>query len=308
MKRWRILSIGDTGLFLHPAVFPFALYAILLGYGTVWATSVLSILLHETAHALIAAAFKCAPSAVELTPLGAVMLLEDDMKLPPLKRAAMLLSGPAVSLMLAGLSIWLTNIGCLNPSIGRSLFLCNLAIVMMNLLPVLPLDGGRLLHLFLCHAISPRFASNIVRLLGFLTGLALIFLNLAVSVKYGGWNLSLAVAGCSILYSTSIAMMTNKLQELRYFMDRKIALERRGYQPCKLLCVMGNLPLRRILSALPGNRQIFCVVFEPGSMSLLGVIDETQMIQHYLDKSCLTLSEALFLSEKVAKTTKNDTI
>lgn len=308
MKRWRILSIGNTGLFLQPAVFPFALYALLLGYGRLWASSILSILLHETAHALTAAAFKCAPSAVEITPLGAVMLLEDDMKLPLLKRAAMLFAGPAASLMLAGLSVWLTNTGCLNLSLARSFFLCNIAIVTINLLPVLPLDGGRLLHLLLSHVISPRFASKFVRLLGFLTGFALIILNIAVSVKYGGWNLSLAVAGCSILYSTTIAMMTNKLQELRFFMDRKIALERRGYQPCKLLCVMGNTPLRRILSALPGNRQVFCVVFESGSMSMLGVINETQMIQSYLDKSGITLADALTLSEKAAKTTKNDTI
>lgn len=308
MKRWRMLTIGQTDILVHPAVLPFAVYAILLGHGMLWLMSMLFILAHEAAHALTAAAFGNAPTALELMPLGAVMLLEDELKLPLLKRAAMLLAGPTASLVMAGLALWLTDRGWLTPAVGAQLFLCNIAIVMINLLPVFPLDGGRLLHLLLAGLLPAQLASKIMRMLGGIVGIGLIMLNIIVSVRYGGWNLSLAFAGCTILYSTAAALTTEKLRELRAFMERKIALERRGYQPCRLLCAMGNYPLRRLLHALPGNRQVFCAVLEPGSMTLMGVISENQMIQHYLDRPGITLSEALLLSENAIKTTKDDTI
>ncbi len=308
MKRWRILTIGQTDILVHPAVLPFAAYAILLGHGMLWLISALSILVHEMAHALTASAFGCAPTALELTPLGAVMLLEDEMKLPPLKRAGMLLAGPMASMGLAGLAVWLTDKGWLVSSVGMQVFLCSLAIVLVNLLPVLPLDGGRLLHLLLSRVLPAHHAVKVLQAFGTVIGIALIGLNIAVSLKYGGWNLSLAFAGCSILYSTAAAVTTSKLRELRSFMDRKIALEQKGVQPCKVLCAMGDLPLHRLLRVLPVHQQVIFTVVEPGSMSLLGMIDENRLIQHYLDWPGMTLAEALALSENTANTTNDDTI
>lgn len=308
MKRWRMLTISQTDILVHPAVLPFAAYAILLGHGMLWLMSMMSILVHEAAHALTAAAFGNAPAALELTPLGAVMLLEDEMKLPPLKRAAMLLAGPTASLVMAGLALWLTDRGWLAVSGGTQLFLCNIAIVMINLLPVFPLDGGRLLHLLLVCLLPAQLASKIMRMLGGFVGIGLIMLNIIVSVRHGGWNLSLAFAGCSILYSTATALTTSKLRELRSFMDRKIALEQRGVQPCKMLCAMGNLPLHRLLRVLPTHQQVIFYVVEPGTMALLGMIDENRLIQHYLNRPGMPLAEALALSENAANTTKDDTI
>lgn len=308
MKRWRILTIGQTDILLHPVLLPFAAYAFLLGHGMLWLISMLSILMHEVAHAAAAVSFRCAPSAIEMTPLGAAMFLEDEMKLLPPKRAVMLFAGPGTSLLLAALATWLTSRGWIAPSTGRMLFLCNIAIVLINLMPVFPLDGGRLLHLGLVCFLPARIAAVIMQVLGTIAGLGLIGLNLAVSLKYGGWNLSLAFAGCSILYSTATAMTTGKLRELRTFMERKIALERRGYRPCKVLCAMGNMPLRHLLRALPGNRQVFCAVIAPGSMELLGVLSENQMIQHYLNHPGTAVADVLALYKNAENSTKDDTI
>ena len=308
MKRWRVLTIGTTEVFLHMAVLPFAIYAALMGHGALWVISMISILLHEAAHALVSAAFGNTPAALELTPLGAVMQLEDEMKLSSWKRAAMLFAGPAASLVLAGIALSLMESIWLAPALGKKFFLCNIAIVMINLLPVFPLDGGRLLHLLLSGILSLRIASKTMHLLGGIVGIILIALNIIVSVKHGGWNLSLAFAGCSILYCTAAGLTTEKMRELRAFMERKIALERRGYQPCKLLCAMGNLPVRRLLHSLPGNKQVFCIVLKPGSLALQGILSENQLIQHYLDQPGLTLLEAASLSESAANTTKDDTI
>ena len=308
MKRWRIATVGSTEILLHPAVPAFAAYAFFLGYDRLWTLSMLSIMLHEGAHAMVAALFKCSPSAVELTPLGAVMLMDDEMKLSPFKRAVMILAGPGITLCIAGLTVWATGCGYISLSYGETLFLCNIAIVVINLLPVLPLDGGRLLHLLLCTILPTQVSARVLKCFAYIIGLGLICLNIAVSSEYGGWNLSLAFTGCSILYSAAAATTTSKLRELRAFIDRKIRLEDKGYQTCKVMCVMGNIPIRRLLCKLPCNRQVMCVVLEPGSMAFKGVISENEMIQHYLRTPGVLMSEAIALSESAEETPKNDTI
>ena len=306
MKRWRVLNVGSTEILLHPAVLAFAVYAFLLGYGRLWLLSVISVLLHEGAHAVVATLFKCSPSVVELTPMGAVMLLEDETKLPTMKRVLMIVAGPAISLCLAGLAVWATGHCYVSPSNGETLFLCNIAIVAINLLPVLPLDGGRLLHVMLCTILPLPVSARVLKYSAYIIGLALICLNIAVSIKYGGWNLSLAFAGCSILYSAAVATTTSKLRELRVFVERKTKLESKGYQTCKVMCVMGNIPIRHILSRLPANRQLICVVLEQGSMAMKGLINENEMIQHYLSTPSILMGEALFC-QKVRENSPNMT-
>ena len=308
MRRWRILTIGRTDIFLHPAVFLCAIYALATGCGVLWLMASLSIIVHESAHACAAALLKCPPAALELTPLGAVMRIDDDTKLPSLKRAIMLLAGPLSSIALCVLSIWLLNKAWLDKIHAYQLFISNLSIVIINLLPVLPLDGGRLLHLVLAGFISKRIAGHVMRVLGTIAGTCLILLNLYVSVRYGGWNLSLAFAGCSILYSTSAYMTSNALEELRMLMDRKITFERREVVRCTTFFVMGNTTLDRMLRICPSRTQAYFGVISPGSMDILGWLSEHQVIQHYLANPSMTAKEALFLCQNHLESAKYDTI
>lgn len=308
MRRWRILTIGHTDVFLHPAVFLCAVYAFATGYGMLWLIASLSIIVHEFAHACTAALFRCPPAALELTPIGAVMRIDDETKLPLLKRAIMLSAGPLSSIAMCMLAICSFHNEWLDTMHAYQLFVSNLSIAIINLLPVLPLDGGRLLRLILARFISERIAAIVMRTLGTIAGVGLILLNLYVSVRYGGWNLSLAFAGCSILYSTSAAMTSNALEELRMLMERKITLERREIVRCTAFCVMGNTTLDRLLRICPSRTQAYFGVINHGSMDLLGWLSEHQVIQHYMTSPRMTAKEALFLCQNHSESAKYDTI
>lgn len=303
MKRWHVFRIGETSVYLHPAVLLMAAYAALTGHGILWMTAFLSIVVHEFAHALAASAFRCPPSAIEITPIGAVMLLEDEMKLPALKHALMLLAGPAASMVLAVLSLSSAYAGRQE---GILVFLSNISIVLINLLPVLPLDGGRVMLLVLGRLLPQRAAKKFMRVLGYFAGAGLIILNIAVSLRNGGWNLSLAFAGCSILYGTAVAMTASGYRELEMLLDRKIALESRGYLTCKVFSVLANVPLRKMLHVLPARRQAVYVIFEPGTMKMLGVLSENELIQCYLSDPCTSMLEAL-ACQKTQKNTPSMT-
>ena len=233
--------------------------------------SMLSILLHEGAHTLVAVLFKQAPASVELTPLGAVMRLEDEGRLTLFPRLLMLIAGPAATLVLCWMAVQLTAHDVLSGESGGLMFIANLSILMLNLLPVLPLDGGRML------------------------GVMMILLNIYASLRLNGWNLSLAFAGCCMLYTSSVATTTHAAAELRYFMDRKIGLERKGQLTTRLISVRADQTLRSLVRSLPAHGLAMFACIEPGSQKLLGCIHEGELIQLYLDRPSMRLSDALQL-------------
>ena len=105
----------------------------------------LSVLIHELSHCAVARAFRLAVRRVLLYPLGGFSEIEQE---PPTPGQEFLVSaaGPAISLALAGLAAALTNVfpnGLPNLLIDQ-LFRANLLVGIFNLLPGLPLDGGRI--------------------------------------------------------------------------------------------------------------------------------------------------------------------
>ncbi len=311
MKAWRICTLGATEIFVHPALILYLLYAWLTGHGLFVCLALLSITLHEAAHAGISALFGQKPSNVELTPLGAVMRLEDENRLPPFRRLLMLLAGPVMTLVLCSTAILL---GKRSPGLlmnARYLFMCNLSILLLNLLPVLPLDGGRILALLLSAIMPFRSVYRLLRWLGTLIGLALIGLNVYASWALGGWNLSMAFAGCCILYASARATTTRMQAELRQFMDRKIMLERKGSCPMVFRAVLHHVPLHRVLSRLPSGRLVCFLCLEAGTVKPLGWMTEAEVIQQYLQHAEWTMKEALTdrtKSKNAAKTSTECTV
>jgi Zn-dependent protease len=105
----------------------------------------LSVLVHEISHCAVARAFHLAVRRVLLYPLGGFSEIEEEPP-TPLQEFLVSAAGPALSLVLAGIAGLLTHVvpdGVPNLLIDQ-LFRANLLVGLFNLLPGLPLDGGRI--------------------------------------------------------------------------------------------------------------------------------------------------------------------
>lgn len=293
MKRWHILQLGPTEILLHPAVVLYLLYSAVIGHLSFTLTAFASIILHEAAHGIISALLGQSPSSIEITPLGAVMRLEDEGKLPAFKRMLMILAGPAMSLMLCWLAVFLARHATLDIQIAQMLLLSNLSILLLNLLPVLPLDGGRLLMLLLERLIPKPIAVRMMKIISTAAGIGLILVNIRFSWRNGGWNLSLAFAGCCIIYSAAMLSITHAMDELRYFLDRKIALERKRKLKTEWITALHSTPVFHLVRRLPPGRLAVFICAEAGSGNILGCLHEAALIQRYLERPAISLKEAL---------------
>ncbi len=122
-------------------------FTALLGV-TVVASLLLSVLLHELAHALVARRFGVGVRGITLQLLGGFTELDREAPAPA-PEAAIALAGPAVSLLLGGVAAVFIPVTGRTTVIGEFVFLVaasNLIVGVFNLLPGLPLDGGRALR------------------------------------------------------------------------------------------------------------------------------------------------------------------
>ena len=262
--RWRIGKFAGTELWLHGATLLCWAYLLLQGQGMLLAVGLVSIALHEGAHGLAATMLHHPPRQAEITPLGLVLRLEEEDRLPPLHRAAVLLAGPAASAALVLLGWYGTRWGMLSPALGARMFFGNLM----------------LLALSLRYDLATQM--KVMRVLGMILGLGLAGVAVASAVWWGAANFSLAAAGCFLIYASQVGATTEAMAALRQFLDRRNRLETSGMMRGEILAVLEQQPLRVDLPHLRQGRYTCLAVLESGTLRMRGLLDEDTLQRAYL--------------------------
>ncbi|GAA1598291.1 MULTISPECIES: site-2 protease family protein [Kribbella] len=180
-----------------------------------WITGVLvavvfvaSLLVHELAHALTALRFRVPVQRITLWMLGGVSVLDGDPETP---RGAFLIAaaGPAASLGLGGLGV---GGGLLLRAREHSLLemsvlwlaVMNLALCVFNLLPGVPLDGGRVLRALLWHRYGdPRKATAVAAVAGQAVGVLVALAGVAELITKDPGGLWLLAVGYVIVLAAT---------------------------------------------------------------------------------------------------------
>ena len=202
----------------------------------------LSVLVHELSHSLVARGFGLPVRRILLYPLGGYSEIEQE---PPTPGKEFLVSaaGPAMSLALAGIGIGVNVLfdlrGIPRVLIDR-LILANLVVGLFNLLPGLPLDGGRVLRAGLWKLTGKNGYSTVLAAwAGRIIALALVAVAIAGrGGPYGidGDGLWLVAIGAFMWISAGQALRSAKVQERLPALQAR-ALARRA------IPIPSNLPL-----------------------------------------------------------------
>ncbi len=152
--------------------------------------------LHELGHSIVARLFGIPVREIILLPLGGVALLGRNPS-KPLHELLIAIAGPLVNVVIAGILLLATSASilfggldgrvlidgsALRPSLATLLFWllqANIALVLFNMIPAFPLDGGRVLRavlaMFMSYQRATRIASFIGQMLAILLGVFGLF-------------------------------------------------------------------------------------------------------------------------------------
>src|SRR5438874_2684786 len=147
----------------------------------------LCVVLHEFGHAFAAKAFGINTPDITLLPIGGVARLE-RMPEEPVQELIIAVAGPLVNIVIAlGLFIAGGSQALLNPStvegggLIAQLLTINILLVLFNLLPAFPMDGGRILRALLAtrmsYARATQAAATVGQAFAFIFGFLGLFSN-----------------------------------------------------------------------------------------------------------------------------------
>jgi Zn-dependent protease len=153
-----------------------------------------SILLHELGHALAARLWRVDTREIELTGLGGLTQFQNSLPRSIFARTVIYLAGPLANLLLwqglEQLALVLQNAG--KPWVALTaitLASANFWLLIFNLLPAYPLDGGRTLDAWLNRLFGPAWSTRIVAVLGLVCTAGCVYMALPANF----WMLLLAL-------------------------------------------------------------------------------------------------------------------
>lgn len=289
----RLFRIGHTTFSVHP-LFPLLLISYALGGQYQWLLAYLpALLLHECGHFYIAQRLHLPVSRIEITPFGGAMQIDLATHLPPLRGFLLSAGGVLVNLILAlavALLIWLSQ-GYL-PLYSGLFLLVNLLMAALNLVPVLPLDGGRMLLSLLTRWLGHDLAFKLLLLLGRVLALLLLVYSF-IRAHSGAYAPARILLSCYLLYASALEERSSHSRYLASFLSRRVKIGKSGTLPLQHLCASADLPLHALLPQLHAG-SCHCVdIIDPHDASLLGSIYENDLLSAVLDTPLATLGELL---------------
>ena len=130
---------------VHPALVLMGAVALWLGEGETLIAFAPALLLHEAAHLAAAHILGIRVESIELMPFGAAVRMENLWRIRAGQLAAVALAGPAMNLAILLSCAALAWARVLPDAWAVLCIKANASILLFNLLPALPLDGGRAL-------------------------------------------------------------------------------------------------------------------------------------------------------------------
>lgn len=232
----------------------FPLLARQLGMHTGLFPLILALGAHEMMHVLAAALLGVEIREIRLMPFGGSARMENPYGVGGMRILWVALAGPGINFLLAICFAALAQWGFLSPAAAAAHVHHNLVLCLFNLLPALPLDGGRMLYALLHRRLGEERTLKLGILLGRALAFVLLGMMLLGGLKHGKWNLSFLLAALFMLSSgrdEADALVISRAQRL-------CALQQDPQQPLPVRIYQGgNLCAREALQLLRPRERVW---------------------------------------------------
>ncbi|SMF44261.1 M50 family metallopeptidase [Paenibacillus barengoltzii] len=279
MIKWRGIAIS-----FHPFFVIIMLISVLTGHFLELLALFTIVFVHEMGHVFAARMYDIKVLSVQMLPFGGVAVMEDAGNLTAGREIVIALAGPLQNLMLIGASLLLHAIEIWDGPFLSYFIQSNLLIALFNLLPILPLDGGKISQA-LCSLVMPYYATLLwsyrISLLFSVLLVAYSFLPLWLGL--GGMQLNLLLIGLFLLYSNLMDYRNIPYRFIRFLVNRDRSFSRHLLNGTLAQPIVAEKtkPLDHILRLFKREKYHFIYVMNQQG-NIVAVVPEQRVISSFL--------------------------
>lgn len=252
---------------------------LLAGYLKKFIITFVSILLHELGHIVLGVLLGKKVNAVKLLPVGLNVSLGES-TYTRWESIIIYISGPFVNILLFILSSILNTYYLFSSDDMRFFILVNIYLAVFNMIPVLPLDGGKIFRDVMALRIGLLLANNYAVKASLILSTLLIVLG-AVQLFNNLHNFSLFIIGLYVFFSLKSEKAEAVLMNIKHIIYRRSRLLKKGIYGARDLVVIKSMHLGDILKSMDFDRFHFIHVLDD-NLKLIKVITEQELIDGML--------------------------
>ncbi len=202
--------------------FPLLIMSFIFDYYIPFLLSYMCALIHEFSHIAFALILKVGISRMDILPFGVCARLKDGIIKNPVKEIVIALAGPLSNLLFAAVFYLLSEKIGLKSSHITYLIYCNSALAVVNLIPSLPLDGGRILRAALSLKIGSLMAYSLMIKISRII-IFILLLSAVLCVIFLSFNFSFTLIGVFLLGNLSgeqAGLTKTSLLEIMHYKEK----------------------------------------------------------------------------------------
>ncbi len=282
-----LIRVWGVRITFHPFFVIIMMASLLTGHFIELITLFAIVFIHECGHAAAAALLGCRVVSIQMLPFGGVAVIEDGGNITALREIMIALAGPLQNMLMVGV-VWLLQYGNLgDPVFLNYIIQGNLLIALFNLLPVLPLDGGKivqaLVSLWAPYYTTLMWTYRISILCS--TGVILVAISRWLTGDYG-LPLNILLIGLFLFYSNLTDYRNVPYRFIRFLMNRENAFVRHAATGSLAQPIISfpAKPLDTILRLLKRERYHMVYVMNRQGR-IMAVLPEQRIIGSYFQQN-----------------------
>ncbi|WP_281889033.1 site-2 protease family protein [Paenibacillus sp. YYML68] len=278
---WNVWT-GITFRF-HPLFTLLMLLSVITGYFIEIVTLFVIVLIHELGHVSVARSFGWKVKEVQLLPFGGVAAMEEAPGSRALEELLVALGGPLQNVWMMLVAYALTLLGLIPQAWGDYFIQANALIAAFNLLPVLPLDGGRILQVLIGLWLPYQRTMQVSTLVSLVvSGVLIIGAAFHVWTEQGGILLNWLMIAFFLFYSNWHDWRGTPYRFMRFLLNREKRLEHRGAAAEPIYAASRSRAGDIVRLFMRDKYHVVCVLDERDRV--LGIVPERALLDCYFDE------------------------
>lgn len=277
-------------------IFIFIITSLIMGFFVQYILTLGFIAAHESGHIIAAVKSGAGVYRLRILPVGLNAEI-DYIRCSRKERIIIYLAGPLTNIMLAFLLILLNACHFVGEGLMSVVYI-NMWLAFFNLLPLIPLDGGKIAVEFLSGHFGLFRANRQMRILSIMVSAGIICLGLVI-FKQTLYNASAVLIGIYILLCIRENRKETAFMNIKSFIFKRSRFNSTGICPARHIVVNQKVRLSEVIKAMDYSDVFHIVNVVDTDLHIIGVLTEQEIVDSLvLYSTDITFEKLLSLSKK----------